>query len=268
MTRFSTFCSIICFSILSFISCNPVENSPAEIKITLPDEQIISESEGGNLTIGYNILNPRDGGRLSLEIPEGNDWISVYVIDEEFKTVTVTIAENMETESRSETLTFIYTYDKDSVTAQINIVQNECVYDYIGEGRNAASYFYGRGQLTDPDLNLYYLFISTTVSLEQYTKIYYFALAHSTETEDMLPLPGTYTMVPLGTETDFCFDDYNTYAQFVGGDIENLTDLKDVNFEGGSGTVVVERDGSIYTIKANVIDDKGRKHKLTYTGEL
>ncbi len=267
MTRLFAFCAIICFTVVSFVSCNSEDKLPAEIKI-VSEGQVIVEPAEGSVTVEYDILNPKSTGVLSVEITAGNDWIYDPVINEEAKTVTVTVAENLAKESRNEMLTLIYTYGEESVTALVNILQKESEYDYIEEGKNAALYYYGKGQLTDPELTLYYLFISTTVTLEKYTKIYYFALAHSVDTEDKLPLPGTYSMVPYGSEADFCFDDYNSYAQFVGKDIEGLKDLEEVDFAGGTGTVEVEKDGSYYTITADITDTKGRKHRLTYAGEL
>ncbi len=261
-------CSVFCLAFLFFPSCEPIDKSPAEIIVTTSNGQIAAESSAESLTFSYEVNNPKDGGMVTLEIPETNDWISNPVIDENAKTITVSLTENLAPENRQEIITIRYTYGKNSVTGIASILQEGNSYDYVLDCTYSKSLYYGQGMVVDLSLHCYYFRVSnndfnaeTKAHTWRYSIDFYFA----GEAENRLPEPGTYHMAGLDEETSFSFSTWGTKAEYIGEDLIDGTDYESFVFV--DGKAVIEREDGIYTMTAVLTDLEGKRHYIHYVGE-
>ncbi len=250
-------CAVVCALALGLTSCQQ-DVVPPVLTIT-GGSQIMIEPDGGDITFNYEVTNPVQNAVVTLEIPEAIDWITNPVINQEAGTVTVTIAENENKESREELVTLRYAYNNQSVTAAVSILQKESTYDMIAEIQHVRSDFYGADlDLTNPALYYYCLTMSGASSTATYE--YTIKLYTITESEDRLPLPGTYTIKPEMEYDDFTSSEFN-YCYIDEGSGEKGIGII-------SGTIVVEREGSVYNITAEMTDEYENSHLVTYTGEV
>ncbi len=252
---------------------SPIEPEEPALEITTSNGQIVVPAEGGEIAINYEITNPATDGVVTLDIPAENEWITNPVVNPDTKTVVITVLQNIVKESRDETITLTYTYGDNSISVTAFIYQQENIYDYITECSVAVSHYWGAGLSSmNPDLHLHYLTLQTHEVEEgdvvPNLRTYYIDLWNLELSEDRLPLPGQYTMVPSMSEIDFCCTDLYSYCELIGEDIINFSDYSIPFFIGDEGEVVVKREGSIYTIKGSFTDTDGLLHSVSYTGEL
>ncbi len=258
------------FAVLSVVTACDKSASAPEITVSDSNSRIIVPAQGGDFVIDYEIVNPAPDGAVTVEVPTGNDWIADPVADNNSKTVRITVLPNRAKETRDALVTLKYTFGNRSVSTSVFFFQQEMVFDYYYECSKCVSTYWGLGQAADPNLHLCYLTLQTHEDMENpvaNSAIYYIDLWNQELAEDKLPLPGTYTMVPYKTEVDFSCNDYFSYCELFGDDIVDFSDYKMPDFTGGEGTVTVERDGSVYTIKGEFTDTEGLVHYVSFNGE-
>lgn len=255
------------------MSCDPLgKDSAPVIRVTTSDAQISAGAAGGACSFGFEVQNPVSGSLVMLEVPEGNDWITEPVIEFDGKigSVTLTLAENIDMDTRNEILTLRYLYGSgEEVTSAVSILQEGKEYDYVVECTSGISFYYGSGMLDSKNLFSYYLRLADCdLNAEERVNasVYSFDLYYKKRTEDKLPPAGTYIMVPEGSETDFCFTDANTLYEHYGEDDVNFSDYEQSYFT--EGAVRIVRDGDTYKIICALVDTEGKSHLVRYTGEL
>ncbi len=261
--------NFILLTALSFlVSCNPIGNDPAEIVIVTSNAQIIAESADTSVTFGYDIVNPRDNAVVTLEIPEANDWISNSVIDQDARTVTLSLTQNFSAEGRQEIVTVKYSYGKESVTQIASIIQEGASYDYSVECGWSKSLYYGKGMVEDLSLHCYYFRVSNNdfnAETKARTWRYSIDFYHAGESGSKLPEPGVYQMVEYGEEADYTFSTWGTKAEYIGEDLIDGTDYEDYEFV--EGIAVVEVVEGVYSVTAMLTDTQGKRHYVHYSGE-
>ena len=72
------------------------------------ESEVSVSKDGGDVTVTYSITDPREDGAVSVNVPEGVDWISNVNTDTDGQ-VTFTVAAN-DGDAREAELTFVYTY--------------------------------------------------------------------------------------------------------------------------------------------------------------
>lgn len=72
------------------------------------DSEISVSRDGEDVTVTYSITDPREDGQVSVNVPDGVDWISNVNTDTDGQ-VTFTVAAN-DGDAREAELTFVYTY--------------------------------------------------------------------------------------------------------------------------------------------------------------
>lgn len=214
---------------------------------------------GGNVSVDYTVTNPVENAGLEVDV-QGVDWISN--IDTSVDgTVSFTVAENEANEPRSIVLTLRYTYEGGETMAQINLIQdaNSLVSDVVLS--YAGGYYYGN-RMGTTDCVMYYVWLTENPISDGYLGSgdnYAFAI-FAAEPEDMTtlaPPAGTYTFsssYEAGT-----FEAEN--SRYVNGD-----DGSEIYFT--DGTLVVTKEGDVYTYTAIVTDTKGEQRRVTYTGPV
>ncbi len=265
MKKLLTLCTIFCAVLIS--SCDTKQDPPV-LTILTSNGQLIVEAAGGPCSFEYAIINPAEDGEFSIEVPEdATSWITDLEVDEEDWTVNFNVTENVVKETRNALLIVRYRYGEESVTAPVSVLQNECGYDYIMDATVGGVTYYAN-TISQNGAILYYLTLGNGDHTYSTPNEFYYNidLFLSSTTEDLLPLPGTYTLCEFGEESDFNFTSQYTYAEHLGEDVVEFSEYVEFGFE--DGTVEVEREGNIFTIKAALTDTEGAVHYVVYEGEL
>ncbi len=263
MKKLLSICAL-CAAVFAMASCEMFQGDP-EIVITTSNGQITAEAAAGDVTFNYDVVNPRNGATVTLEIPEGNDWITNPVINQDAKSITVTLAENMVKETRNAILTVKYTYGDKNVTTAVSIIQKESLYDHIVTCTYGSVTYFGSQMNYNPELSTSILQISNEPLDDWYENSYYYVIdLCGLVTENLMPAPGTYSYAQEEAEGTFGLTGMG-YGEWV-GDLDNDDDYKEFIFT--DGTVVVEYEGNVCNITATLEDEDGDIHFIEYSGEL
>lgn len=259
MKKLFGLCALLCAMVVSVSSCEGIGGGTPEITVTA---QLNVEPAGGDYDVQYTITNPKDGGVISVTIPETNTWLTVKDAAKE-GVITLTAAENYTEENRSDIVTLVYTYGKKSVQAVINIVQTNIPVKYQFTATAGRSTWYGEYAFNG--LENYYILLTDNSNFQdygEYATYYYIDIHAAGATEDHLPKAGTYS---FDNQDDFLINPDFTYAYKMQGTYEEDMEFY-LFFE--SGTVTIAREGNTYTIEAMLTDEMGEIHLVKYTGEL
>ncbi len=247
-----------------FSSCNndeiekPGTQGAPEIEMAI-DGQLSFTFEKGERAIDYTIVNPVEGGRLTVSVPEDAMWLTATVAE---TCINVAVTENSMDDSRSAMLTLLYTYGDASVKNYINVIQETLEFDYVIDASSCVCTWYGNPE-HNPDMTNYNLLLKTTdgviVSLD---------LLAPEETEDQLSPVGEYIAYEYGSEEGLALS-VGAYAYSYLYKITPDYDYEyDVTADLGS-VVLVDRDGDTFTVKASIVAyETGQKFLVRYTGEM
>ncbi len=253
------------FLALAFVvGCQKVEVVP-EIVV----EGVEVSEVGGVCSFGYELLNPQEGGALSVEIPQGNEWLSEAVVDQSARKVSMRVEENLVKEERSETVTLKYAYGDRSVTATAIITQSASQYDYVVDCTEGVSIYCESDALQQERLFKYRLVLADSYVLfpEAGSSCYTLDLIASKLTKDKLPKAGTYNMTNDAEIEDLTVTDLGANVVFYGEDVTDFSDCTRLALT--DATVEVKKnDDGVYTIQAQLTDSEGKQHLVRYSGEL
>ncbi len=258
MKKLFIFCAMIATVSLSLVSCDQLRDNPV---VEVADGgQIIFPFEGGEGSLAYTIMNPVEGGVLSVEIPEGNTWIEATLSD---TCVVFSVASSKKAENRSETITLNYVYGESSTKAYINLIQQSAEFDYVIDAEVGNCTWFSNMDSNDPSLYNYSLVLRTNdgaiASLDLFAP---------EDTEDMLPPAGTYISHEYGDEEGYtlCVG-YDSYS-YVYKVNEDMSYEYDIVAAMGSEIEIV-RDGDLFTVVAFVVaEETGMRFLIRYEGEL
>lgn len=243
------------------------ENPPADgPQIELGNQaNLVIPTEGGTISVTYEIINPVEGGQISAEPAE--TWIHDFNYDNANE-ITFIADPNEETQNRSQILTVIYTYgDGQTVQAQINAVQNAAMaYDYESELNFFTGTYYGSMNGLNGEYN-YYTCVSDMELVDgyaQYGGTYYILDIFGPAPEDEnnpLPPAGDYVLGESGATASMTFTPDYTSA------IKTTTDGNTVfQVKFTEGTLSISYEGSNMTLEASLTDDGGKTHHLIFNG--
>lgn len=233
-----------------------------EIPEIVVDENFLIPASGGDFEIVYEIVNPVEGGTLSVEAETG-EWISNIVWND--RTVSFTAGENPETQDRTDVLKLMYEYgENDRVEATVSIVQaaaeeEKPAYDYEYElsefwGSYENNTFLERHEFTtwilDNPFNGQGLPADGTVN---YNFILYTAVPE--DSANPFPTEGTYSL-----DVNYSYAEM-TFAASFGLTASNYYPT---NFL--EGTLTVTKDGDNAVFDAVLLDVDSMTHHMVYTG--
>ena len=235
---------------------NPVEVSP----------------EGGSLVLEYRTALPAGG---YIEAESEATWITYADFSPTAMTATFEIEQNIDPCSRRADiiLTYIYATEAgtDSASDTISVLQSgvEVPYDYIFEATYFTGEYYGNLYGNDGEINYSLILADAPGSGQNLTPggIYYLLDIFSTEPAnlDAMTLPaGTYTLGEPGETAYMTFTPDYTYwfkvnSEGSGYDVPYTTFV--------SGTLEVSYQDGVCTYDADLTDNIGKRHKLTYRGD-
>ncbi len=231
-----------------------------ELKVTTTGQQLVVEAQAvSDARIDYALINPVEGGKVTVSLQDENvDWITNIRV-EEFTTsghVYVDIAANDLFEDRNTVVTLVYTYDENEepCKAYVNIIQDCQEYDYeFLEGEGGCNY-YGEYLVDGSGTGLYQY--ELWFDNEAYDFGYDIMLVSSVAATDLLPVPGTYEITE-GRVSDGCISEAVVRDYSVGGKVLITR-----------GQLVIDRDGDTFTVNATLYDVNNAIHRIDFTGPL
>lgn len=271
MKKTFSFCILAAAALL--VSCEP-QNAEQDVSLQIitPELGLTFSADGGPGELSFELANPREDGKVNVELQEGVDWISVGdVVDFGLSgKVAFEVSPFEAVEERHADITVVYEYDGgQKVSATATITQKAFDYDYSLVAEAGRIEYLGDN---DYDDGLYdYQLLLGTPEAEQgapNTLVYKLDIWSVTKTEDRMIEPGTYR---FGERTDASAD---------GGIIATDTWYQTARFQYDAdgnesdcellveGELVVERNGNEYTITGKFIDAKTYTHYVSYKGEL
>ncbi len=258
MKKFLIFCICACSVLFLAISCSDIKNNAStQIEIILDNEQVLVSAEEGGIVFNYKVTNPVEGGVIEVVVPDGFDWIkvdSINVHDEAYGMITLQLAENVSKEFRNAVITVKYNYDGKSVSDVFNLIQENIPLEYEFVAKYGICQFWGN-QFGDYNYHLYLTETDISKPVAQYCKL---DLYTKEKSEDMLPLPGVYTVV----DNDYAWTtDFSLYSK-----LSTMT-LADENGKGYlvtpvSGEITVEKNDKRYDIHGNLFDKDGKCYRI------
>ncbi len=241
--------------------------TPGDTTDTPAADPVIEFADGGqlsaawasrNISIGYTIKNPVEGGVLTVVIPKDATWITEGIAND--STINLTLEDNIESDSRNSVVSVVYKYGEKELKAFFNVIQEGVQYTYIH--KIVASEFLWCGSSGGID-NTYSNFLInlrcedyTTAKEDQYNIC--FDIYTAEKPEDDLPFAGVYTAAPNRKETDFTYSNVNSYVdQYSAG--------KHI-FSAGfiAGECIIFREGDAFSIRALVTDEYENVHLIIY----
>ncbi len=258
MKKLFVFCVLMSAMLLSLVSC---EQQIADPVVEVENGgQIVFPYEGGEASIGYTVVNPVEGGVLSVEIPAENTWITATLLED---AVFFTVADSKKSENRMETVTLNYLYGESCVKSYINVIQEAAEFDYQIEAEVGSCTWYSNVDSNDPGLYNYSLVLRTNDGV-----IASFDLFAPEDTEDMLPPAGIYVSHEYGDEEGYtlCVG-YESYS-YVYKVNEDMSYEYDIVVAIGS-EIEITREADVFTITAFVVaEESGEKFLVSYEGGL
>lgn len=271
MKKTFSFCILAAAALL--VSCEP-QNAEQDVSLQIitPELGLTFSADGGPGELSFELANPREDGKVNVELQEGVDWISVGdVVDFGLSgKVAFEVSPFEAVEERHADITVVYEYDGgQKVSATATITQKAFDYDYSLVAEAGRIEYLGDN---DYDDGLYdYQLLLGTPEAEQgapNTLVYKLDIWSVTKTEDRMIEPGTYR---FGERTDasadggiIATDTWYQTARFQYDADGNESDSKLLM----EGELVVEKDGNEYTITGKFIDAKTYTHYVSYKGEL
>ncbi len=269
MNRILSFCAIVCASLMIFASCEQVGEAPQIVMTTTSDGHVFVGQKGGSCSFSYKVMNPREDGKVSLEIPSENEWLSNPVVDQVNNKITVTVQENTVKEERSETVTLRYTYGKQSVTTTALIKQGKSQFDYVVNCTEGLSIYCESDALRESRLFKYRLVLSDSYMSEPQSGSYCYTmdLIASKLTKDKLPKAGSYIMTEDAKIGDMTITNLGANVTFYEEDVDGMSVSKTIALTGA--LVDIEKDDNgVYSIEAMLVDEDFMQHLVRYKGEL
>lgn len=244
---------------------NPVEDPV--LKITSDDLDV--GPSGQDCSVPYTLTGKVDGGTFSAMCPA--DWIS-EIDDTAEGTVSFIVLPNDTGAERISQLILSYMYGegkevKDSVIIRQAAVAEE-EYDYVFKMTELSGVYYG----TKYGVNGEYSYFTTLSDLPYGDDGYsqpggtYYILDMFGPAPDGVGLmcpAGTYTIGEPGATAEYTFTPEISFAATISDDGEYRTMY--VTFVDGSVSVS-RNDGGDYVIDARLVDNEGKTHHVTYTG--
>ncbi len=236
----------------------PEQQTPS---IELADNgQVVVPFEGGEVTVTYTVTNPVDGGRLTVEVPQDNTWLTASVQD---AGIALSVAANGESSSRSEMLTVLYTYGDSEVKAYLNVVQESAECDFTVFPDNCRSNWFGN-KYNEGLCN--YVLVMETDGGRGFVYLDLFAPENN---EDMLPPAGEYTACSQGYEEGYALS-VGEYAYSYLYKINADTTAYEYYGTATLGsTVKISREGDVFTVLASLVDaEAGKTYLVNYQGRM
>lgn len=237
-----------------------VEENP-DLKLTTVYDMSVS-AEGGTLTIGYEVVNPVEGGEISASVPEGVDWCIDFDCGTESE-VTFTVAPNRE-QARETEVTVTYTYgDAQTLEFQVTVSQEALPLNVFGQ--------YFADDKSDVDGNmvyqLWFSYFQESAELAPETVYYVVSIVSGTPSSmnAIAPADGTYAL-SSGTQTEI-------------GTIWNNPEYTYVAFTDAEGTVIetkaltaaeisITKDRNIRIVEGTLVDEDNVTYTIEYTGGI
>ncbi len=255
---------------------NPGDNTdstdnqkPLEPSIVLtPQEQVLSVPyEGGPWVFEYKIENPVDGGKVSVTLEEGVDWITdMKTVDPSSvnDAVTFDVDANSGYGQRSAVITVSYAAGDKVISAEMKVEQEVEAFKYEFEGVDGICRYYG----SSAGAYEYEVVIGDIDYSEKAPGGRYYVITFMGEKDlsgDMLVTEGSYILdaEAAATGVGTLSPDYSSYMKVGAADL-----MKEIEVEFILGEVEVERDGDIFTIYGYFVDKSENRHKVYYNGPL
>ncbi len=241
------------------------------VNITTENAQLFLNANQTSGSFDYEIVNPAkdNSGKVSAEVIDGKEYVQSVSVEEFITTGTIsfTISENTSQQyDRNIIIVVKYAYGEEGAVAQaaMTVVQ-KAEFAYRVELQKAVSVYYG--EVNGSGLYNYEITLGTpTYYLGANVEAYTLDLYSATETGDMLPPAGIYTLVDdqnkgVGngdmSQSYTCYQrindsntDYEAFATFV------------------SGEVTVEREGDRFVIFGEFVDGGDITHYVNYEGTM
>ncbi len=264
---------VLAGSLAFFTSCNELstdevqgQDAPA-LNITTDGSQVTMTSEGGSALFRYEIVNPQGLDSVAISIEESPEWLTVSK-HETFSTsgrVSIAVDKNYANTTREATLkiTYIYSEEAEPITKYAIVYQMEG--DFILEDLNAGICRYWG--MDEAGLYHYEVILGTSDYTGSTPNSSYYAInfCDSIMTYDLLPEPGTYVYEDeISYKTGKCLFGYymSYYSIDANGQIDYSSKVDSFT------DFTIEREGDIFTIRGELADFEGQKHRIDYQGTL
>lgn len=242
-------------------------------EFSLGQSEMDIPAEGGEAKVNYTVVNPAEDGTVSAV--SVSEWISGITCGSASEVVFHVDANTLE-EPRTAELEVKYTYVRDdveySIADTLTITQEASVpsYDYDFAAEEFTGYYYGT-YFSMGDEHNYVTWLSDIGFDEEGYMLpggtyYGFDLYAASPEDDEHPLPpaGVYTLGLYGETAEMTFSPGDSYARTVSED--GYSTLMDVTFE--EGTLVLEYVDEGVSIEAEILDNEGKTHHVSYTGPI
>ncbi len=267
------------FVVLFAVSCevnNPVpepEPKNPTVNITTSNAQMFMQFKDSVGTFDYEIVNPvKDedgGGVVAVEVFEGAEYVLELSVEEFITsgTVTFSLENNLDDDDRNIVILVKYIYGDNADVAQAAMtVVHKAEFSYNVELTQALSTWYGEAGGDSGLYNYEITLGNPTYYLGAGVQVYVLDLYSETNTGDMLPPAGTYTLVDemnVGV-SDMTMSQGYTYYQRVNSTNTDLEAFASFAL----GTVTIERDGDSFTITGEFLDGGDIYHYVNYQGTM
>ncbi len=244
------------------ISCNEITSveKHTDLELLLEHDQILVPGNGGAYSFNYKVTDPVEGGRIEVLVPAGYDWIvlgSINEHDESYGLITLEIAENIDKDNiRNAVISVKYTFDGESISKMFNLIQEFVPMEFILNAKYGLSQYWGNRYgywnhhiyLTDTDISQP---VDNICELDLFTK---------NNSEDMMPLPGVYTVVntDYAWTTDFAIDNMLSSVRFINENGDGKSKVL------SSGQITIEKNGTVYNIYGDLYDVDGRCYRIIF----
>ena len=235
--------------------------------------ELTSESEvsvgkdGGDVTVTYSITDPREDGQVSVNVPDGVDWISNVNTDTDGQ-VTFTVAAN-EGDAREAELTFVYTYGG-SETQEFKVKVSQADDSIVFDAKYAYGVYYGDDLSSKAGEMVYQMWFSDVPESDEWAEnaTYYIISVVAGAPANMnaiAPAAGTYSLLEGDdTQTGTIWSNYDyTYACATGDDSSIKTKYIFI-----SGDITLTKDGNSIIVEGSFVDTDNKIHRLNYTGSI
>lgn len=254
----------LCAAAVAFAGCNKDNFVAPELELAVSELSI--PAEGGVSSVSYVVANPAEDGLL--DVVAAQSWVSAISNDVAGKNVTFNVEPVCALESRSQVLTFTYTYgDNQVVKKEVLLVQSAGTVTYEYEMTNIASTWYGTDFSAGKEHN-YYTWVSDKPFSDKGETLvggtYYLLdlFASAPEDEENLRIPaGKYTLGSPGSTAVWTFSPEHSKAVRYGDDVTEF----EASFIGGEVTVSYEAAGDV-VLEALLTDTEGKIHHVSYKG--
>ena len=235
--------------------------------------ELTSESEvsvgkdGGDVTVTYSITDPREDGQVSVNVPDGVDWISNVNTDTDGQ-VTFTVAAN-DGDAREAELTFVYTYGG-SETQEFKVKVSQADDSIVFDAKYAYGVYYGDDLSSKAGEMVYQMWFSDVPESDEWAEnaTYYIISVVAGAPANMnaiAPAAGTYSLLEGDdTQTGTIWSNYDyTYACATGDDSSIKTKYIFI-----SGDITLTKDGNSIIVEGSFVDTDNKIHRLNYTGSI